>query len=87
MKPIKFKEANVVYGKGQESLEELPALKFDDGEVVSCWELSFKEALRLLFKRRIWLCIATFNRPMQPVYMSTEQKDLFVPTNNNNNNN
>jgi hypothetical protein len=79
MKPIKFKEANTVYGKGQESLEELPALRFDDGEVVSCWKLSLWEALRLLFTRRVWLCVATFNKPLQPTYMSTQSKDLFVP--------
>lgn len=80
MKPIKFKEANVAYGEGQENLLPLPALKFDDGEVVSCWKLTFKEALRLLFTRKVWLCVATFNRPLQPTFMSTEKKDLFVPT-------
>jgi hypothetical protein len=78
MKPIKFKQSNVVYGVGQESLQELPALKFDDGEVVSCWHLTFKEALRLLFTRKVWLCVATFNNPLQPTFMSTQQKDLFV---------
>jgi len=80
MKPIKFKESNVVYGVGQESLEVLPALKFDDGEVVSCWRLSFREALRLLFTRKVWLCVATFNNPLQPTFMSTQQKDWFVKT-------
>ena len=78
MKPIKFKESNATYGKGQENLyEELPALVFDDGEVMSCWKLSLKEALRLLFTRKIWLCVATFNNALQPTFMSTRKSDLF----------
>ena len=79
MKPIKFKEANAVYGKGQENIyEELPALVFEDGEVMSCWKLSFKEVLRLLFTRKVWLCVATFNNPLQPTFMSTKKSDLFT---------
>lgn len=81
MKPIKFKESNAVYGKGQENIyEELPALVFDDGEVMSCWKLSFKEVLRLLFTRKVWLCVATFNKPLQPTFMSTKKSDLFTST-------
>lgn len=78
MKPIKFKESNVTYGKGQESIEELPALLFDDGEVVSCWKLSFTEVLRLLFTRKVWLGVATYCRPLQPTFMSTKKSDLFT---------
>lgn len=56
VEPIKFNEANTVYGKGQENLyEALPALLFEDGEVVTCWKLSFKDILRLIFTRKLWL--------------------------------
>ena len=70
MKPIKFNESNVVYGKGHENLyEALPALLFDDGKVVTCWKLSFKDILRLIFTKKLWLCVDTFKKPLQPLFM------------------
>lgn len=79
MEPIKFNEANTVYGKGQEYLYEvLPALLFEDGAVVTCWKLSFKDILRLIFTRKLWLFVATFNNPLQPLFMSTNKRDIFT---------
>ena len=78
MKPIKFNESNVV-GKGQENLyEALPALLFYDGDVVTCWKLSFKDILRIIFTRKLWLCVSTFNNPLQPLFMSTNKRDIFT---------
>ena len=80
MKPIKFNESNVV-GKGQENLyEALPALLFYDGDVVTCWKLSFKDILRIIFTRKLWLCVSTFNNPLQPLFMSTNKRDIFTST-------
>ena len=79
MKPIKFNESNVVYGKGQENLyEALPALLFDDGNVVTCWKLSFKDILRLILTKKLWLCVYTFKKPLQPLFMSTNKRDIFT---------
>ena len=81
MKPIKFNESNVVYGKGHENLyEALPALLFDDGKVVTCWKLSFKYILRLIFTKKLWLCVDTFKKPLQPLFMSTNKRDIFTST-------
>ena len=78
MEPIKFNEANVV-GKGQENLYEvLPSLLFYDGDVVTCWKLSFKDILRLIFTRKLWLRVKTFNNPLQPLFMSTNKRDIFT---------
>lgn len=78
MKPIRIKESNTVYGKGQENIyESLPATVFKDGEVVTCWKLSWKDVLLLLFTRKVWLCVATFNNPLQPVYMTTRKHEIF----------
>lgn len=78
MKPIKFKESNTVYGKGQENIyDALPATLFEDGEVVTCWKLSWKDVLRLLFTRKVWLCVATFKKPLQPLFMSTDKYEIF----------
>ena len=83
MNPIKFKESNTTFGVGQEGVEELPALILQE-HVISCWKLSFKEVLRLLITRRLWLCVATFGNPLQPLFMSTKSEDIFTTNNNNN---
>ena len=72
MKPIEFAGCNVVYGKDQEGVEPLPVCKFENGEVVSCWRLTWKEAFKLLFKRKIWVSVLTYNKPLQPICVSEE---------------
>ena len=48
MRPTKFKEHNVIYAKNQAEYQQLPALKGEDGTVISCWKLSWKEKIKLL---------------------------------------
>ena len=67
MKPIKFKESNCVYAEHQPDYLPLPAFKDIDGLVISCWELSWRERLKLLFTGKMWLRILTFNGPLQPI--------------------
>ena len=79
MEPIKFNEDNTAYYKGHENLyDALPALIFEDGYVVTCWKLSFKDILRLIFTRKLWLVVATFNKPLHPIFMSTNKRDIFT---------
>lgn len=78
MKPIEFKEHNVVFGKDQPEYMPLPALKFEDGTVITCWKLSWKEAIRVLCTRKIWLSVLTFNKPLQPTLLETDEKTLFA---------
>ena len=77
MKPIKFKESNATYAKDQDEYLDLPALKYDDGTVVSCWDLSFKEALKLLFSRKLYVAVLTFNKPLQPMLLTVD-KDAVI---------
>ena len=78
MKPIEFKEQNVVYGKDQKQYMPLPALKFESGMVVTCWKLSWKEVIKLLFTRKVWLAMLTFNQPLQPTFLTLNKKELFA---------
>lgn len=78
MKPIEFKEQNVVYGKDQKQYMPLPALKFESGTVVTCWELSWKEVIKLVFTRKVWLAMLTFNKPLQPTFLTINKKELFT---------
>lgn len=77
MKPVEFKEQNVVFAKDQKEYQPLPALKFEDGEVLTCWKLSWKELIRVIFTRKIWAATLTFNRPLQPQLLTTDKYDII----------
>ena len=70
---IRFPECNVVYAENQPEYRPLPALKMEDGEIVTCWKLSIGERLKILFSGRIWLNVLTFNKPLQPLLMSVNK--------------
>ena len=72
MKPVEFKEQNCVYAEHQPEYLPLPSHKTEDGTVISCWKLSFKERLKTLFKGRVWFSVMTFNKPLQPQLPSIE---------------
>ena len=76
MKPIKFKGCNCVYAKSQDEYLDLPAMKLNDGEVITCWELSFMELFKIFFTRRIWLSMLTFNNPLQPIKMGVTKPNV-----------
>ena len=54
MKPIKFKDVNIVYGANQPEYKPLPAQrvgKEQTGQINTCWKLT-KEEIKLLKKAR-----------------------------------
>jgi len=66
MKPIKFKESNITFAENQTEYQPLPAYKSDDGEVISCWELTWRERIKVFLDGKIWLRVLTFGNPLQP---------------------
>lgn len=66
MKPIGFPEQNCVYGKDQPDYLPLPAHRTAEGEVISCWKLSARERIKILFTGKLWWSVLTFNHPLQP---------------------
>lgn len=82
MKPVEFKEHNVVYAKDQKQYIPLPGLRkgqYDinpEGAFVTCWKPSLKDRLRILFGGNFWLETLTFWHNLQPVRISTRKKDL-----------
>ena len=82
MKPKYFNELNIIFGEGQPEYEPLPAFKntSDQGEVVTCWGLSLRERLRILIKGEVWLSQASFNKPINPVFMTTKKTDVLITT-------
>ena len=70
---VKFAECNVTYAENQPEYRPLPALKMEDGEIVTCWKPSIRERLKILFSGKIWLNVLTFNKPLQPLLMSANK--------------
>jgi hypothetical protein len=77
MKPIKFKECNVEFAKDQPEYNSLHAFRDGNGVVVICWKLTLREAIRVMFRRRVWLSLMTFNNPLTPTFMSTKKSDML----------
>lgn len=79
MKPIEFKHQNVIFAKDQPEYSPLPALRIysPQGEVISCWQMSFKERMKVLLTGKVWLSLASFNKPLTPSYMSINRKEVF----------
>lgn len=72
MHPIEFPGHNVVIAKDQPQYLPLPARVTADGEVTSCWAMSWRERLRVLFAGRIYVTNLTFRQPLQPQRISVE---------------
>ena len=68
MKPTVFKEQNNIYTGV--NCGELPVLKLDD-QIISKWELSFFERIKLLFTGAVWLGVAGKQQP--PVYITAKK--------------
>ena len=82
MEPVNFDGVNAVYGKDQKEYLPLPAErrgKPQYGEVLTCWQLSPEELEQVQKTGKIWLSLLTFNRPLQPVILSTEKPETYCP--------
>lgn len=78
MRPIEFPEQNCVYAKDQPEYQPLPAHKTDDGMVVSCWALTWRERLQVLFSGKVWWSVLTFNQRLQPQMPTVANPFCFV---------
>lgn len=79
MKPVEFKHQNIIFAKDQPQYQPLPALKIEspEGQIISCWKLSFKERIQVLFSGRIWSSLMTFNNPLTPSYLAVNRKEIY----------
>ena len=72
MRPIPFKESNVTFAKDQPEYLPLPAHLTRAGEVITCWELSLLERIKVALSGKIWLRVLTFGQPLQPLVPEIE---------------
>ena len=71
MKPNKFKEANAILEapKDSDNVEDLPV--WTNGQsIVSCWEVSLWDRLRILLIGRVWLWVMGPTQP--PVFLDAQ---------------
>ncbi len=68
MKPVTFEGSNCTYAENQEEYLSLPAYKHGDefGSVSCCWQLTFRERLKVLFAGRIYNTLLCFDKPLTP---------------------
>ena len=79
MKPIDFEHRNIIFAENQPEYMALPALKLDTkgGEVISCWEMSFKERLKVLFTGKVWMSLMMSGKPLTPSFLSVNRKEVY----------
>lgn len=83
MEPIEFPEQTKVLeppeGWDQEENGECGRLPVGvyDGQVISCWKLSWKERLQMLFCGRLWVFV--FSGATQPPISFLVGKSAFKP--------
>lgn len=79
MTPVEFEEQNTVFAKNQPEYLPLPALysSSSNGEVITCWRLSLRERLKVLFTGRLWSCVMTFRKPLAPMSLSVDKHDFI----------
>lgn len=74
-----FDEVNIRIAEDQPQYETLPAY-YDrkEGSFTFCFQLNKEEIEEIQRTGCVWFKQLTFNRPMQPVAMSTQKDDLIV---------
>ena len=59
MTPTSFPEQNIIFNPPEgmeERCDPLPAFR-GEGQVISCWRLTFWERIKLLFTGRLWFSV------------------------------
>lgn len=78
MNIAEFPEQTTIYAKDQPQYLPLPAHQFpgEQGRIVFCWKLTFRERIRLLFSGTLWHEVLTFRQPLQPMKLALEKPDM-----------
>jgi hypothetical protein len=77
MKPIEFDGCNMIMAKDQPEYNPMPGLAFgdDQGTVLYCWKLTWRERFKLLLTGKLWQYMITFGRPQTPQLLTANRLD------------
>lgn len=78
--PVDFPERTHEVAKDQPEYRTLPAHLVpndEQGEMITCWQLSWRDRLKILFTGKLWASIWTFNRAVSPMYFSVYKSDVL----------
>ena len=80
MKPIKFPEQNVVFAEDQPQYQNLPAFQEEggNGNVISCWEFTFRERVKILFGANFWVSLMMFGKPLTPSFFTVKKSEVLI---------
>lgn len=80
MKPIEFDEQTAILAKDQPQYLPLPAHYVGNGhgDLIFCWQLSWRERVKLLFTGKLWHTVKTFNQHLQPQLLQVDKPDMQV---------
>jgi hypothetical protein len=79
MKLVEFPEVTTTFAKDQPQYRKLPAYRYqhdDEGRIVFCWKLSWKERFAVLFGGVLWHQVLTYNRPLQPQKLDIDKPHM-----------
>lgn len=82
MQPVHFNQANKILTAPPDSDGVLPLPVHTDGtQCLSCWSLTWRERVAVLWHGRVWLC--TLTGPTQPPVWLAASKQVPIPKNQN----
>lgn len=78
MTPISFPQQTVVIAEHQPEYLPLPAYQHRDreGAITCCWQLTWRERLKLLWTGKLWHTVLTFYEPLQPQLLEVDRPAL-----------
>lgn len=81
MKPSAFPQANMILTKPPDmSDEQCGSLQVhrSDGQFISCWSLTWRDMIRLLWTRRIWLWVLSDAHPPVAIQVESPFKKSYA---------
>jgi hypothetical protein len=73
MTPVEFPQQTTIVAENQEEYQNLPAhVDTEESILTACWKPSLLDRARILLGGPVWQQIWTFNKPLQPQILQTE---------------
>ncbi len=69
----------IVYAENQPEYKNLPAIRGDEGTVLTRWHCDWKDRIRILLFGNVYIWVMTFNEPLQPLQAETSKPNYSTP--------